>query len=184
MKYLSIDLDFSSTLALKPNFEVQEAHFSGKQFTLHCSIIERKEEKKYVYHLSHDPISVHEALEDVSQNWKIKKETIIVKSENAPTQYKNKYAFYSLQSLANTYNVQIIRIYGAAGHGKGLVNAMSGFGVKSALRRDIITNGQLFQSSSEIRDYLQFLGAKRMCYINVDSRRMNKNEMPIKMTTR
>ena len=88
-----------------------------------------------------------------------------------------------ITTLANTCNVQIIRIYGATGHGKGLVNAMSSFGVKSILRRDIAI--QWFQSSSERCSYLQFRGGKRMFYINidensVDSKRMNKNKMPIK----
>ena len=31
-----IELDFSENIAIKPKFEVQEAHFSGKQYTLHC----------------------------------------------------------------------------------------------------------------------------------------------------
>ena len=35
-----IELDFSENIAIKPKFEVQEAHFSGKQYTLHCSIVE------------------------------------------------------------------------------------------------------------------------------------------------
>ena len=30
-----IELDFSQNLALRPKDEVQSAHFSGKQFTLH-----------------------------------------------------------------------------------------------------------------------------------------------------
>ena len=35
-----IGLDFSENISIKPKFEVQEAHFYGKQFTLHCSIFE------------------------------------------------------------------------------------------------------------------------------------------------
>ena len=31
-----IELDFSENIAIKSKFEVQEAHFSGKQYTLHC----------------------------------------------------------------------------------------------------------------------------------------------------
>ena len=42
---------------------------------------------------------------------------------------QNRYAFWSLQHLADKYNVQIVRIYGAAGHGIGLIDAMSSFGV-------------------------------------------------------
>ena len=35
-----IETDFSENIAKKPKFEVQEAHFSGKQHSLHCSILE------------------------------------------------------------------------------------------------------------------------------------------------
>ena len=35
-----IEMVFSENIAMKPKFEVQEAHFSGKQYSLHCSIVE------------------------------------------------------------------------------------------------------------------------------------------------
>ena len=34
-----IELDFSENLAMKPKIEPQDAHISGKQFTLHCTIV-------------------------------------------------------------------------------------------------------------------------------------------------
>ena len=42
-----IGLDFSENLALKPKLEVQDAHFSGKQYSLHCSIVEPGEINMY-----------------------------------------------------------------------------------------------------------------------------------------
>ena len=48
----------------------------------------------------------------------------MIKSDNAPTQYKNKYAFNLVQILLSKYNVKITRIYGATGHGNGLVDAV------------------------------------------------------------
>ena len=36
-----IELGFSQNLVLRPKDEVQSAHFSGKQFTLHYAIVER-----------------------------------------------------------------------------------------------------------------------------------------------
>ena len=33
------ELDFSENLTLKPKFEGQDAHFSGKQYSLHCSTL-------------------------------------------------------------------------------------------------------------------------------------------------
>ena len=61
--------------------------------------------------------------------------TVMIKPDNAPTQYKNKWAFGgSMQHLADKYNVTTIRVYDAAGHGKGLIDAMSSLGVKNILR--------------------------------------------------
>ena len=119
------ELGFSENLALKPKFEVQDAHFSRKQYSLHCAIV-KPGENKYVYHLSgdtnHDPVFVHEVLENIFQQWDIKNETVIIKTENVPTQYKNKYAFQSMLNLCNKHNMRIIRIYGAADHGKVLAS--------------------------------------------------------------
>ena len=101
--------------------EVQEAHFSGKQCALHCSVVEPGE-NKFVYHLSegktHDACFVHQVLEDIFDRWGIGSETVVIKSDNAPTQYNNKWAFQTNHSLADKYNVRIIRLYGAAGDGK------------------------------------------------------------------
>ena len=134
-------MDFSENIAIKTKSEVQEALFWGKEYALHCAIVQPSE-VKFVYHLSddttHDPSFVQQVLEDIFDRWEIRDETIVVKSDNAPTQYKNKWAFESYSSLAKKYNVRIIRIYGAAGHGKGVIDAMSSFGVKSILKKDII----------------------------------------------
>ena len=167
-------------MALKPKFEVQDVHFSGKQLSLHCLIVEPGE-KKYVYHLSddtnHDPIFVNEVLEDIFERWEIKNETVMIKSNNAPTEYKNKHAFKSMQNLANRYNVRIIRIYGAAGHEKGLIDAMSSFGVKSILRRDIVTQDCWFQNSEEVCNYLSSRSDCRMSYSNLDPAKVNRNRL-------
>ena len=42
---------------------------------------------------NHDPMFVNEVLEDIYKLWEIKDETIIIKSDNSPTHYKNLYAF-------------------------------------------------------------------------------------------
>ena len=151
----NIELDFSENIAINPKFEVQEAHFSG--ITLHCSIVEPGM-NKYVYHLcddtKHDPVFVNEVLEDIFTKRNSKTETVIIKSDNAPTQYKNQCGFFLLEQTANKYNVTILRIYGTAGHGKGLIEAMSSFGVKGILRTHIIGNDEWFSNSAEIYDYL------------------------------
>ena len=83
---------------MKPKFEVQDAHLPGKQYILHCAIIEPGEQK-YFYHLNddtmHGPTFVNEVSEDIFRRWNIKDETIIVKSDHALAQYKNKNVFLS-----------------------------------------------------------------------------------------
>ena len=115
-------LDFSENVGLKPKHEVQNAHFSGKQYSLHCSIV-KPGDNKYVFHLSddtnHDPLFANEILKDIFKRWNIKDEAIIIKGDNAPTQCKNKFAFQPMMNISNKYNVRIICIYGGAGHGKG-----------------------------------------------------------------
>ena len=48
--------------------EVPEVHFLGKQYSLHCSIVQPGDDK-FAYHLSddttHGPSFVHQVLEDI-----------------------------------------------------------------------------------------------------------------------
>ena len=59
-----------------------------------------------------------------------------------------------MQSLADQFNVVTVTIFGVAGHGKGLIDAMSSFGVKSILRRNIIT---LTSGSLTAKTYVNIL---------------------------
>ena len=190
-----IEMDFSQNIALKPKDEVQPAHFSGKQQSLHCSIVVDEFGKlTYVYHLSddtgHDAVFVNEVLEDIFKRWNIRDTTILLKSDNAGSQYKDRYAFALYQQLANKYNVRIIRVYGAAGHGKGLIDAMSSFGVKSILREDIVTMNRWYGNSEKMCEYLREVqpqrtsGEREMIYQDIDPKildrkRMEKKEHPI-----
>ena len=81
-------MDFSQNIALKTKDEVQTAHFSEKQQSLHCSIvIDENDVLSYVYHLSHetghDPTFVDEVLNDIFGRWNIRNEKILLKSGNA-----------------------------------------------------------------------------------------------------
>ena len=49
---------------------------------------------------------------------------------------------------------KIIVYYGASGHGKGLVDAMSGFGVKGPLRKAVVTEDFFYNSAEEIHTFL------------------------------
>ena len=152
-----VELDFSQNLSLRPKDEVQSAHFSGKQFTLHCAIVEPVK-YRYHYHISddtkHDPFFVDYVIWDIIQKYDIQNEDLWIQSDNAPTQYKNCHAFTLYQNLADEFNLRIIRTYGAAGHGKGAIDAMSTFGAKNILRNDIITKDVFFNDSYRIVNYL------------------------------
>ena len=138
-----IELHFSQNLALRPKDEVQSAHFSRKQFTLHCSILDPVG-YRYHFHLSddttHDPVFVDQVLRELIRKYDIKNQDLWIQGDNAPTQYKNKYAFFLLQRLAKEFNLRIIRTFGAAGHGKGAIDGMSSFGVKNILRKGRVKN--------------------------------------------
>ena len=54
------------------------------------------------------------------------------------TQYKSSYVFGEYQKMAAHYNRKVIIYYGHSGHGKGLVDAMSSFGLKGPLLKAVI----------------------------------------------
>ena len=146
----------SQNLALRPKDEVQSAHFSGKQFTLHCAIVDPVDGSRYNFQLSddttHDPEFVDHVLRDLIIRYDIRDQDLWIQSDNAPTQYKNKNAFFLLQRLAKEFNLRIVRTYGAAGHGKGAIDGMSSFGVKNILRKDIVTHDIFFNKSERSND--------------------------------
>ena len=153
-----IELNFSQNLALRPKDEVQSAHFSGKQFTLHSSIV-NPVNNRYHFHLSddtsHDDVFVDHAIRYIIVKYDIQNEDQWIQSDNASSQYKNKYSFALLKKLASEFNLRIIRTYGAAGHGKDAIDGMSSFGVKNVLRKDVVTHNVFFNKSEEVVEYLQ-----------------------------
>ena len=141
-----IELDFLQNLAIRPKLEVQSAHFSNKQYTLHCTIAKPFEKNDTITTCVTTPnnvIFVDHVLRDL---W--------VQSDNTSPQYKNKHLFELLQSLADEFNLRIIHTYGTAGHGKGAFDAMSSVGVKNILRKDIVTYDVFFNNSHDMVEYL------------------------------
>lgn len=77
-----------------------------------------------------------------------------------------------MQYLSDKYNIWIINIYRTTGHGKGLIDVISGFAVKSVLRRYIVTQDYRFQNSSEICEYLDSRCDNQMSDTNLDVKTM------------
>ena len=78
--------------------------------------------------------------------------------------------------------------YDVYGHGKGLVDAMSGFGVKSPFRRAVITSNFSYRNSLDIYNYLTetFFNDNKKHYFVLDpetigKRREDKQPLPIKL---
>ena len=109
-----------------------------------------------MYHLSdeikHDSaftsVVVHHLLEQDDP------ETIRLKSDNCSTQYKSKYVFKQWQLLAQKSEKIVLVYYGVSGHGKGLVDAMSAFGVKGPLQRAVVTSDFSHSNSKDIYEFL------------------------------
>ena len=49
-------MDFSENVSSTPKWEVQDAHFSKQQYSLHCTVAHLNNEYEYLYHLSDDPL--------------------------------------------------------------------------------------------------------------------------------
>ena len=73
---------------------------------------------------------IDKLLEDHNNN-----DTIPFKSDNCFTQYKCKWIFHQYQFIAIQNETKVILYYGDSGHDKGLVDAMSSFGLKGPLRK-------------------------------------------------
>ena len=158
-------MDYSENLGPTPKFEPQPAHFSKRQFSLHCTVMHKENgNHKFVYHLSddlaHDSVFTIAVIKDLIKRYAPDALVIRFKSDNCSTQYKCKYVFYQMRKLAVELQKTFILYYGVKGHGKGLVDAMSGFGVKTPLRTGIITHDFFSNSSILLQDYLMNLDFK------------------------
>ena len=90
-----------------------------------------------------------------------------------------------METLWDDYNVKTIKIYYAAGHRKGLIDAMSSFGVKSILSREVVGLDQWFADSKKMCQHLRYRNYNRMIYSSIDPKfldklRSEKKEIKIK----
>ena len=65
--------------------------------------------------------------------------------------------FSNYSQLSKELNKPVIVYYGINGHGRGLVDRMSSFGVKSPLRRAIVTDDCYYESADELVTFLKSL---------------------------
>ena len=170
-------MDYSMNVKLTEKNQVQSAHFSGCQQTLHDSLIQHTDGTyTYIYHLSddtnHDSIMTGKIIEDIILKHPelINTGRLILRSDNCSMQYKCKYVFEMLLRLARKYNIRIDWMFGEAGHGRGLIDALAWFGCKGPLRRKILTTDRWFRDAEQMRDFLanHFSNDERKEYILID----------------
>ena len=153
-------LDYSQNIKLTEKNQVQSAHFSGRQHTLHNTVLRSPNGGiKYIYHLSddtnHDVTMTFYIIEDIIKTHpEIINKTLVLRSENCQDQYKSKYTFAKLKMLAQKYQIVFAWFYGEAGHGRGLVDAMSSFGYKQQLKYEIVANDGWFPGAIQMVQYL------------------------------
>ena len=90
-------MDYSQNIKLVEKKQVQRAHFSGHQHTLHDSLIQNGNEYMYIYHISddtnHDSIMTNEIIMSIITNHLmiIASGHLQLRSDNCSTQYKSRY---------------------------------------------------------------------------------------------
>ena len=67
------------------------------------------------------------------------------------------------------YDRKVIIFYGLSGHGEGLVNAMSAFGMKAPFLKAVLTNDFKYNSAKDIYQYMKefFKGDSQKIYFHV-----------------
>ena len=150
-------LDYSENVSGTPKFEPQDAHFSKRQFSLHCTVVHfGDKEHHFLYHLSDDLTHgwcyTEKVVEDIIKMYP-DAQIYRFKFDNCSPQYKSLNIFPIFLRLAALNKKIIIGYYGVKGHGKGLVDAMSGFGLKTPLRRAIVTSDIFFDNAETVHKY-------------------------------
>ena len=149
--------DYSENIQEIPKFQPQDMHFNKKSHSLHCTVIHLSmdpQENQYLYHFS--DITKHNWAHTqlVDKDWEkdyFAGETIVrKKNDNCRVQYKCGDSFGAKRKEAQNSGKTYINYYGSSGHGRGLVDSMSSFGVKGPLRKEIVNFDFYFSSAAEL----------------------------------
>ena len=142
-------------------YEPQSSHLNKKQYSLHCTVKHEGDKNHYLFQLS------NELTHNFAFTFNVGKHTfqmsqqppqfLRIKYDNCSIQYKCKYVFGKDKQLAFEIGIPLIYCFDVSGHGKGLVDAMSGFGVTGPLRKAVVTEDLHYDSVQDIVSYLQEL---------------------------
>ena len=156
--YYILWMDYSQNIAFKEKKQVQSAHYSGLQHTLHDTVLIHpcNKDKHFLYHISddtnHDAVLTFSVINDIIKRFPqvIAQGVLVIRSDNCEDQYKCRYVFEKMIALAKSMKVFIAWIYGIDGHGKGIVDAMSSFGVKQPMKKAILNEDEWFTNAKEM----------------------------------
>ena len=160
-------MDFSENISITPKHEPQDAHFCSNQTTLHDTIVYPADDPSnvtFAYHLSDDKkkdsVFVSNVILDLLRQFPEGKDYSVLrfKSDNCPGQYCCRYVLPFYSDLAKKLGKPILIYYGVNGHGRGMVDGMSSFGVKAPLRRAIVTTDFFYNKAEQLVSFL-----KSMC---------------------
>ena len=171
-----------------PYLNHNQSNFNKRQHSLHCAkahindidSIDEVGKHLYLYHLADDmkhdngfTIAVADTIIDL---FDFNTNYFRFKSDYCKTEYKCKNIFANWSKISAQLQKKIIIYYGESGHGKGLVDEMSGFGVKGPLLNAIITQDYHPTSSTDIFDYLTKINGKdHFKYFDINNEIKNKH---------
>lgn len=153
-------MDFSENPTQTFLYESQPMYYGKVSITLHNTIVSEWDEesgdfsKTYVHHLSdnkkHNASFVNELIGDVLPllECETKPKAVIMLSDNCSSQYKCVGAFNYMLQWVHEYGIEIVKIYGVAGHGKSEIDSAGGL-VKEALRSAAVSNNATFYQASD-----------------------------------
>ena len=124
---------------------------------MHSGILKFKTEKSYHPYLSanrkHDQHFVQLCILEILKKVDFSKNPgyIIIESDNCSYQYKSSAHFHGMQTLANKFQVNVIRIFNIAEHGKGEIDHVGGL-AKATLHRAIAAR-EFFNDVGEMVEY-------------------------------
>ena len=122
-----------------------------KQISLHCWVGQFGDEAQKIYfgHISenreHDQTYIAASIGDSLSGLPVSN-SLFLRSDNAYN-FKSAEAFHDMQTLANKWNINIVQIYGTAGHGKGEVDSADGHR-KNHVRKHIAKSNNVCSASA------------------------------------
>ena len=181
--------DYSENMSQLHKREAQPCHFNKPAYSLHCTVEHIDPEKhphlkspyKYIYHLS-DCKTHNYAYTSIVANHCVEMNPLPAiirkKSDNCAVQYKCSWVFGEYLQMANKYNRKVLIYYGPSGHGKGLVDAMSAFGVKGPLLMMVLTREFGYKCANDICEAMKahFQGDEQKLYFTIPTEQIVMKE--------